>query len=130
MEPCSTGQVGVHYAEQIPGGEMGEKEKNSLCTVERGRPEEAKKVRNRLMWVTCLPRGSGCHPCPVATKDHFWVSGPTTIRVYVDIHDPFWLSKRRCSIWATTCVHVGVQGPCFSWGHSDLGGLCCHPWPW
>ena len=70
MEPCSTGEVGAIM--MIHGGEMGEIEKqNSSCTVERGRPEEAKDVRNRLLWVTCLPRGPGCHPGPAAAKGQF-----------------------------------------------------------
>lgn len=35
---------------------MGKKEKQAgSCIVGRGRTEEGKAVRNRLMWVACLP---------------------------------------------------------------------------
>lgn len=29
-------------------------------------------------------------------------------------------------VCTATCDHVGVQGPCCSWGHTGLCGLCCH----
>lgn len=43
--------------EQLYGGEMVEKEKQS-CAVERGETEEVKRVSNRLKWVACLPPGA------------------------------------------------------------------------
>lgn len=29
-------------------------------------------------------------------------------------------------VWSATWSHVGVQGPCCSWGHTNQGGLWCH----
>lgn len=55
--------VGHHYGEPICIGvqereKEGGREKggqNGSCPVESGRSEEAKAVRNKMMWVTCLP---------------------------------------------------------------------------
>lgn len=35
----------------------GKGEERSLCTIERDRSEEAKAMKNRLMWEACLPPG-------------------------------------------------------------------------
>lgn len=38
---------------------MGEKEKwNGSCAVERGKMDEVKVVKNRMIWVDCLPPGA------------------------------------------------------------------------
>lgn len=62
--PCSSAwclevQVdGSRYEEQICGGTMGEKAKQSgSCGVERHRKEEMKAVRSRLLLGACLPPG-------------------------------------------------------------------------
>lgn len=74
--PCVTR---CHYDKQINGGEIGEKGKqNGSCVVERGRTEDAKVVRNRLMRVdhACIhgsPTPSICEPyfvTHIATKGH------------------------------------------------------------
>lgn len=50
--PCDTGRVDTIMMNK----HMGEKEKQTAsCALERGRTEEAKVVRNRLMWVASLP---------------------------------------------------------------------------
>lgn len=52
--------VGHHYGEPIcigvrERGREREGGQNGSCPVERGRSEEAKAVRSKMMWVTCLP---------------------------------------------------------------------------
>lgn len=52
LVPCDTGRVDTTMMNK----HMGEKEKQTAsCALARGRTEEAKAVRNRLMWVTSLP---------------------------------------------------------------------------
>lgn len=43
---------------------MEEKENSGSCAVDRGRTEEAKAVRSRLMWVTFLPCRARVTPGP------------------------------------------------------------------
>lgn len=56
---CLVVQVdGSHDDEQICGGKMGEKEKQSgSCAVERRRNEEIKAVKSRLMLGAYMPTG-------------------------------------------------------------------------
>lgn len=49
---------GSHYDEQIRGGKNGKEKHNGSCAVERGRKEEMKAVRSRLMCEVCLPSGT------------------------------------------------------------------------
>lgn len=44
-----------HYDGQIFGGETEKKQQAGSCAVKRGRGEETKAVRNRLMWAVCFP---------------------------------------------------------------------------
>lgn len=80
--PCV---MGHHYDKQIDVEKKEKEEKNASRAVEKGRMEEAKVVRNRLMWVAFWSQG-GIRAWDAA-KNHAWVHGSPTSSVCVDLHD-------------------------------------------
>lgn len=90
---------------------MGEKVKQKgSCAVERGRTEEVKVVRNRLMLEACLPprdmvmSGSGLL---LRTMSGSMLTQNPVSYYYVasQIH-------RLPGIWVTIYGDIGVRGPC------------------
>lgn len=58
-------------------------------------------------------------------QGHVWVHGPMLARVCIDILLPpraVWMPNVRSVTW----VHVGVRGPWYSQGHTNLCGLHCY----
>lgn len=62
-----------------------EREAGGFIAVERRRDEDAKLVRNRLMWVACLPLSHGDIRAQTAAEGHVCVHSPTAARVCVSV---------------------------------------------
>lgn len=108
---------GSHYDEQIHGGEIGKKERQSHShPVDRSRAEEAKAVRNTQGHVDVHTQA--------ATEGHVCVNGPTTARVCVAVHGCH-QRPHRClksgllSVAMLVSEGSAITGPCRS-GWPDL----------
>lgn len=113
-----------HYDEQKYVVEKCETKRSTAVHAQRGKTEEARVVRNRLMHAACLPpraRGTSGPKLLLST-----VSGSVVLhRVCFAIHNPCWHQRtQRCSRSGPPPMAMLV-----SEGHADLSGLRCHPGP-
>lgn len=114
---------------------MGEKGRHEgPGAVERGRTDEVKAERNRLMWEACfLPRARvmsrpGLLPRALSGSMVLLQPGsvlmPMTHAATKGHKDAQGLG---CHLWPCGCLRtVSLLGSCPHREHADMSGLCCH----
>lgn len=86
----------------------------------------------------CWCRGLCCHWghdvlwASTATMGHGWVHDPTEAKVCADVYGS-WYHQRHWvlvpGVWASNCIHVGIQEPPCHTSHANSSGLHSHTGP-